>query len=298
MKKNLQSKFNTRQYMTSQDFEIYYYSDKTLSTVQSHTHNYYEFYFFLEGNVSITIADQQYNLKPGDVVLIPPDVPHFAAIHDTASPYRRFVFWISQLFYEDLQKHSKDYIYIIERTALTKQYIFHYDFIAFNALQSKVFELIEELKSEHFGKDLKISLCVHDLLLYLNRSIYEQDHARSNNTNEQYLYQDILKYIERHLDEDLSLDTLAKEFFVSKYHIAHIFKDNLGISVHQFILKKRLAICKDTLLSRTCINEAYLQCGFKDYSSFYRAFKKEYGMSPKAFTESKAISVTTQTTAE
>lgn len=293
MKKNLQSKFSTRQYMTSQDFEIYYYSDKTLNTVQNHTHHYYEFYFFLEGNVSMNIDGQNHPLKPGDVVLIPPDVPHFAAIHDDQSPYRRFVFWISQTFYNDLLNLSKDYVYIMERTALTRQYIFHYDFIAFNALQSKVFELIEELKSEYFGKAAKISLCVHDLILYLNRSVYERDHTGQAAGNDKHLYQDILKYIEGHLDEDLSLDNLAREFFVSKYHIAHIFKDNIGLPIHQFILKKRLAVCKDALQSRTSISEAYIQCGFKDYSSFYRAFKKEYGMSPKAFVEQKTTSVTT-----
>ena len=47
MKKNLQSAFHTRQYMLSKDFEIYYYSDYYLSKVESHTHNYYEFYFFV-----------------------------------------------------------------------------------------------------------------------------------------------------------------------------------------------------------------------------------------------------------
>ena len=55
MKKNLQTAFSTRQYMRSKDFEIYYYSDLGLSPVDSHSHDYYEFYFFLEGNVNISI---------------------------------------------------------------------------------------------------------------------------------------------------------------------------------------------------------------------------------------------------
>ncbi len=284
MKKNLQTTFSPRQYMLSRDFEIYYYNDRKLHSVQNHTHDYYEFYFFLEGDVSITIDQTIHPLTPGDVVLIPPDVPHFITVHSDAIPYRRFVFWISQTFCNDLRALSEDYIYIMKQTVQTGQYIFHYDVIAFNSLQSKVYQLIEELQSNRFGKMAKVSLCVKDLLLHLNRTVYEFHHFTTGGS-EQSLYQNLIQYIEQHLDEDLPLERLANEFFVSKYHIAHVFKDNIGISIHQYIMKKRLAVCRDAILSNTSISEAYLQCGFKDYSSFYRAFKKEFGISPKEYSE-------------
>lgn len=284
MKKNLQTTFSARQYMLSKDFEIYYYNDKPVYKVNSHTHDYYEFYFFLEGDVSITINQKSHPLKPGDVILIPPQVPHFVTIHDKTVPYRRFVFWISEAFFTELKSLSEDYAYIMKRTSTTGQYIFHYDVIAFNALQSKVFQLIEELQYDRFGKASKVSLCVNDLILHLNRTMYETDNP-STSGSEQSLYLNLMQYIESHLDEELSLDRLAQKFFVSKYHIAHIFKENIGLSIHQYIMKKRLSVCRDAILSHTSITEAYIQCGFKDYSSFYRAFKKEFGMSPKEFAE-------------
>lgn len=288
MRKNLQTAFSPRQYMLSQDFEIYYYNDafkdSSRSQVKEHAHNYYEFYFFLEGNVSIRINGTEYPLKTGNMVLIPPGISHQAIIHNTEIPYRRFVFWVSGSFYTKLSEESGDYIYLMQKAKADGQYISCYDMISFNALQSKIFRLIEEIHAKRFGRTAQISLCVQDLLLHLNRTAYEKEHPNAAD-QEQSLYKHLLQYIETHLDEDLSLDSLAKQFYISKYHIAHVFKENLGLSVHRYITKKRLSMCRDALLGQREIGDAYLMCGFKDYSSFFRSFKKEYGMSPKKYRE-------------
>ena len=63
------------------------------------------------------------------------------------------------------------------------------------------------------------------------------------------LCQNLIRYIENHIEQDLSLELLAREFFVSKYHIAHVFKDNLGMSIHQHITKKRLELCRDAIFT-------------------------------------------------
>ena len=282
MKKNLQSVFNTRQYMVSKDFEIYYYNDHELTKVDRHTHNYYEFYFFLEGDISIQIDKETFPIKHGDILLVPPMIPHRPIIHSLKIPYRRFVFWVSCDYWNDLIQLSPDYGYLMQYVQTSRQYIFHNDPITFNTVQSKVLRLLEEIHSERFGRSAQISLCVNDLVLCLNRLIYERTVPHPQNENLD-LYQQLLKYIEQHLDEDLSLETLSKKFYVSKYHIAHIFTDNLGISIHQYITKKRLTLCREAILGKSSITEVYTTFGFGDYSSFYRAFKKEYGISPKDY---------------
>lgn len=284
MKKTLQTAFNTRQYMLSKDFEIYYYSDSHFEGVLTHDHNYYEFYFFLEGDITMHIDGKGHNLKTGDMILIPPNVSHYTITKNKDKPYRRFVFWITQEYYEQLLAISADYGYLIDHVSKTKRYRYHYDTVGFNTLQAKVFQIIEEIHGERFGKEAKIAICINDLMLYLNRSVHEMLNPRPQR-EEHSLYRGLIYFIEQHLDEELSLDRLAKEFYVSKYHIAHVFKEYFGLSVHQYIMKKRLIKCRDAILSHTSISEAYLMYGFKDYSSFFRAFKKEYGMSPKEYKE-------------
>ena len=95
MRKRLQTAFQPRQYMLSQDFELYYYEDRARPKVSIHAHDYYEFYFFLEGDVQMQIGEDLHPVRYGDIMLIPPNLLHRPIIKSEDVPYRRFVFWIS-----------------------------------------------------------------------------------------------------------------------------------------------------------------------------------------------------------
>ena len=284
MAKRRSSQFNTRQYMLSEAYEVFYYSDTHFRSVGNHSHDYYELYFFEEGAVTMVIGGKPYALQSGDVIVIPPGIDHRILLTDPEKPYRRFVLWLTQAYLMALGKRSPDYGYLLRRSADRGRYVYRFDLPTFNALRTRLFTLLDEIHADRFAREAAIELSISDLLLYLGRTGHEQEQRRDRK-EQLSRYEAITQYVDEHLDEHLSLDTLARQFYLSKYYLVHLFRENTGLSVHQYILKKRLAACCDAMRGGTAVGEAYRQWGFGDYSAFYRAFRKEYGMSPSAYIE-------------
>ena len=283
MKRNLASAFLARQHMISQDFEIYYYSDHGLRNVKRHAHDYYEFYFFLEGSVTMHFQDISHVMAAGDMVIIPPGMEHFVRVLETDLPYRRFVFWITDRYLSKLSVHSADFLYLTDLAREKKGFIWHFGEIAFHSIQGKIFQIIEEIYSDRFGRRQKVALGINDLLLSLNRAVYEGLHPECRGSKDERLQSNLVRYIEEHIAENLSLDVLSEKFFVSKYHISHIFTENTGESLHRYVVRKRLTIIKDAIINGEPAAKAAARYGFSDYSVFYRAFVREYGMSPQKY---------------
>jgi AraC-like DNA-binding protein len=90
----------------------------------------------------------------------------------------------------------------------------------------------------------------------------------------------ISKFISEHVQEPISLDTLADQVHLSKYHLVRVFKATTGVTIHTFVTQKRLIMACDLIWGGTPLNELCFLCGFQNYSSFFRNFKTVYGISP------------------
>ena len=92
----------------------------------------------------------------------------------------------------------------------------------------------------------------------------------------------VIRYLNSNIEKNVSLDKLAKHFFVSKYHLCRAFKRYSGTSVHAYINHKRIMYAKQLIESGETAQSAAYKVGFGDYSAFYRAYIKIVGASPKS----------------
>lgn len=274
--------FLYRQYMLENSFELYYYKDYPSKGVSIHTHNFYEFYFFLEGNLEITMDGNVHRIRPGSVLVIPPGVPHCPSFIDAGVPYRRFVLWMHKDYYKKYFSKTEDldYIFVHSREKL-RHPVLRIENVIFNDLQNKLLLIIRERQENRFGSGTQMLLLMTSIMLTLSRCVYEKEHRQAPVTLS--FKSKICTYIDEHIRENITLDMLAEAFFLSKYYISHTFTETMGISIHQYIIKRRLEACKNALIGPDSMDKIAADYGFNSYSSFFRYFKKEYGLSPNEY---------------
>lgn len=93
----------------------------------------------------------------------------------------------------------------------------------------------------------------------------------------------ILQYISGGLTKKITLNDLSKELFLTPSYISTLFKKEMGLNITEYINMRRIVLAKKLILSGDKISSLYLECGFENYSTFYRAFSKYAGMSPDSF---------------
>ena len=123
-----------------------------------------------------------------------------------------------------------------------------------------------------------------ETLVALNRTVAEAAVQPADCTCDRVVDQ-VVEYINEHYNEPLTLNDLSERFFISKYHLLRKFDRQMGTTVHRYILQKRLLIAKQLLGSGVAPSEVCQHCGFGDYANFYRAFRTEYGITPRQYAQ-------------
>ena len=280
------NEFDTRQYMLDNAFEAFYYEDANLEQVPSHQHNFYEIYLFEGGDVTYEVRDKLYNLLPGDILLFPPQEPHHPIFNSWRVTYSRLVLWISERFIQNA-KESCNCNFALPFDLISEHgvHLMRLDPVVRNELSKIVFDMVSREEETYARAQNNISLLC--FLVKLNR-IYAKYNMPTDKKDPfaPHLIR-IVDYVANNFERPITLEDISGHCFISKYHLAHEFKRTMGMTIYQYVTMRRMYRVKQMLLSGIKPGEAAKQCGFSDYTTFFRAFKKEYGCSPKAFFSSK-----------
>ncbi|MBQ6475452.1 MAG: helix-turn-helix domain-containing protein [Clostridia bacterium] len=266
-----------------EDFRVFHLKDKS-TQVDFHYHDFDKIVVFISGTTSYIIEGRTYKLQPGDVLFVPHHETH-RPVADQNAPYERVVFWIDPEF---LRRSSSEKTDLSRCFAEAKE---HQRNLCrpWPEMKIRLSRLIDDVEkaeqSQDFGADLLLEATFLRLIVYFNRLI----RALPNVQEEEFDYDPkinrVLRYINDNLQSDLSIDTIAAEYYLSRYHFMRKFKEVTGYTVHNYVRQKRLAYASRLITDGASPSEAAEQSGFTDYSSFLRAFKQQFGTTPKQYAQ-------------
>ncbi len=265
------------QSMHGTKFEVFHYREPKPDGVEVHHHDFYEVYFLLDGEVAYWVEGQTYHLKPGELLLIDPLVLHRPVVDPATPLYERIVLWVNKAYLQSFAEDADLTACFSDRACR----VLHLSSVQRADMQARLSELVRESYGSEFGGKLYAAGLFLQIMVELNRLARGADGRSAEREDSSPLVSQVLRLIDEHYSEELSLESIAARFFVSKYHLSHEFSRAVGTSVYRYIMIKRLLMARQLLLGGMPPSEVYSRCGFRDYTNFYRAFKAEYGVSPR-----------------
>ena len=266
------------------DYEYHLFRQDTTPSVEFHNHDFYEFYFFVDGSVTYCIEEKTYELMSGDVLIIPPGKLHKPYVSSNLK-YERAVLWLKQDYLKSLDESENGIVKELKQLINEGRYLVSHK----GKEQKKILSILKEIGYEislsSSAERTAVSAYIVLLLINLVRAAKFQDNAKVSFVNES-IVPSMIEYINTHISEPLSSQSIAEHFFINKYHLHHIFKQYTSVSLYDYIISKRIIFAKSLIRHGKNLTDACFACGFKDYSAFYKAFVSKTGVSPKVFKNS------------
>ncbi len=275
---------------------IYYYidydkRDASVNMEFQHLHPYYEMMFLLAPNATHLIEGVPYNIHMGDFVLLAPSVMH-KSVYYKGEPSKRVI--IDFMYPLDKPETADAYKEILKPFHADLP-IYRFDFQD----QQRLIDILNSLfifskEHKYYGNPAD-EFYIHNKfqeLLYTfydlrNKNIYTND--QSYNSIQQKMYE-ISSYIHTHYDENISLDALSEQFFISSSYLSREFKHVTGFNLSNYIQLTRIKNAQYQLISSNKkISQIAEECGFSSFSQFNRIFNKISGASPREYRQSTTI---------
>lgn len=270
--------------------DYYYECRKTTNDhfpkIYAHTHDFYEIYIYLSGPVKLFIEDRIYNVKRGDIVVVPPFTIHqlLPASPDAINQeYDRIYMYITTACLSSFQFNEHSLLQPFELAKQRKRYHFQIsDSHDFEQIFQCMMAVYQNSNTEFYGKEMLNRAQILQGVTLLNKHILSDMEPRKT-THVNPLIDKVLSYINENYAQPLTLESIASHFFMNKYTLSKLFKMQTDRTLHNYILLKRITMAKQKITEGCAPSAVYLEVGFKDYSTFYRAFLKMEKISPKEF---------------
>ena len=242
-----------------------------------HMHDSYEIYCFVSGNVKYVVEGRTYLLSPGSLMLIRSAESH-RPIVEMGEPYERYVVNFRPEILMDMGIPAE-----LLRTFTDRELGERNQYLPSQFQGVEPLGLIRQMFSCCEGAVTEAAIYSHlTALLCATHSIFANQTQLVEPKEENRVGRELLEYINGHLTEDISLSILAEHVHMSPSQINRVFKRVTGTSVYHYIVKKRLIAAQERIIAGEGAVSASQKCGFRDYSSFFRLYKKQMGVPPTA----------------
>ncbi len=246
--------------------------------VSLHWHEELEIVYVYEGPLYLTIDNQDYIGKKGDIFIVNPKEIHKMYVQDVGVRYGTLLFSLNLLLFQENDEITRKYL-----QPLSMGDVMFYHTLRNEELSEQLFSIITEIvrlnkeKVPAYRFGTKALLLQIIFLLFNNHMEISSLQSRKNST----LNREIISYIGEHYTTDLSLMDIANKFHMSYKYFSRYFKNTFNTTLSDYIMKLRLERA-ELLLSQAelSVTEISLQTGFNNISFFIRSFKKAYGMTP------------------
>lgn len=262
-----------------EDYHFFHLRDTAGQERDFHFHDFDKVVILLSGRVDYMVEHMTYTLHPWDVLLIGHHVIHKALI-DQSQPYERVILYLGRQFLERALPEA-GLMGCFDRADKQGRYLLTPDEEQRRSLSGLIGALDQTVGDTGFGAKALRDTLVMQLLIHINRLGRSAD-AASEVSSAQYdpKIARTLSYINEHLGGRLTVEALAERVYLSKYHFMRLFKAQTGSTVHAYVRQRRLLYAAQLIRRGVSVNKAAVESGFEEYSTFFRAFRECFGISP------------------
>ena len=256
------------------DYFTKYFNNENnpFSSESLHTHDKYELFVMLEGEISYQIAGKVYYPTSTQIVIVPPATPHRLTINSD-NAQRPLLRGIIVRFSLKTDETNSFFTKLFENaTVINAKPFSEIIVLIHNIVRYSTFFTPQEFDF------LKPGLVNQFAMLMYKYSNYYVD--SNKNINHATLH--VISYIDQHLTEKITVKTIASNFSFNEKYISCLFKKDMGKSIYKYINDRRLQLARTLIFGGEKPMQAMLKSGFSDYPNFYRNFTKHYGVSPRS----------------